>query len=275
MSTLKTINIMHPNGNSNTNIVLSSNGSLVVANSLAVLSNVTVSKSILIGTSTSPDTRAKLFVQDATSSAVISGFQADVARMDIVGFSSTASSYGSWNASEIGLYTNYPLHFLVENGSPIKFSTRVSGTGGGTERMRIDNNGYVTIPNQPMCSVYHTSVTTYTNPTYITFVASYDPLSMYNASTKTITVPKAGRYLITVDLLLSESSAYALDAYLVVNSGAVKRIYSSTGHGYQNAVTSVIKNLSAGDYIYVQPTGTCTIFGDTYCGGGINVTLLG
>jgi Chaperone of endosialidase len=62
---------------------------------------------------------------------------ADTANLQLICFGSAASSYGMWNANDVGLFSTYNINLMANGGSSvIKFAT-----GGATERMRLDAAG--------------------------------------------------------------------------------------------------------------------------------------
>jgi hypothetical protein len=62
---------------------------------------------------------------------------ADVAVCDLVAFGSTATSYGMWLASEVGVFSSQPINIMTTGGTaPIKFAA-----GGNIEGMRLTPAG--------------------------------------------------------------------------------------------------------------------------------------
>lgn len=144
----------------------------------------------------------------------------------------------------------------------------------GTERMRIDASGRVTMPFQPMCYVGHQNLITYAVNGIVQWGAIYDPLTMFNSSNNRITVPVSGRYLVMADLLVNATSAGGSLSVNVRRNGInQRRFYSSSGFSYQSASLAVILNCSANDYIDFQNTEAATIYGGDI--GNATVILLG
>ena len=97
----------------------------------------------------------------------------------------------------------------------IKFST--NGTDGGTERMRISSDGYVTKPNTPAFHVSRQGGDVSAN-NYVTFDhADYNNGSHYNTSDGKFTAPVTGIYFFSAWHFTGGTSAFYLrilgDAY--------------------------------------------------------------
>lgn len=110
--------------------------------------------------------------------------------------------YGSNTATNLGTETNIPLVLLTNN----------------TERMRIDDSGHVTKPSQPAVQAYLN--TTQSNiPTGFTTVQLnaeiYDVNSDFNTSTYTFTAPVTGKYLVTMNLVMTDVDTAFQWIYLV------------------------------------------------------------
>lgn len=143
-----------------------------------------------------------------------------------------------------------------------------------TSRVIIDKLGRVTKPYQPMFWGTHGTTVAYTAGSLIQISSAYDPAGMFTGSpTYRVTVPVAGRYLISADLLLNTGSAGPLSVQIRKNGTAQRRFYSSAGYLYQPAGCSIILSLAANDYIDLWALEAATIFGGDI--GNLTVTLLG
>ena len=187
--------------------------------------------------------------------------RADVStvRIDSVNNSTALELKAAVGAVAVSGRGNYPL--LMETN--------------GIERMRIDSSGRVTMPYQPMCWLTHNSIVSYTQNALIQWTSSYDPLSMFSgAPNYRVTVPVAGRYRITVDLLINSGSTSPMAIYVRQNGSLVRRFYT-TNDGYQTSSISIILNCSANDYIDTisYETGTTSIWGGDI--GNFTVELIG
>ncbi len=141
-------------------------------------------------------------------------------------------------------------------------------------RMKIDGSGRITKPYQPMCWATHNSEVAYTSGQLVRWTASYDPLSMFSgASNYRVTVPVAGRYLVSVDLLLNTGSSGPLAAVLRKNGSAVRRFYTANGYSYSQSGMTLIVNCAANDYLDVIANETANYWGGDI--GNFTVCLIG
>ena len=90
----------------------------------------------------------------------------------------------------------------------IKFST--NGTDGGTERMRISSEGYVTKPNTPAFHVSRTSGDVSQNNYVIFNTVSYNNGSHYNNTDGKFTAPVTGIYFFSAWHYTGSTSAFGL-----------------------------------------------------------------
>lgn len=154
-----------------------------------------------------------------------------------------------------------------------QFSIRAASSGGN--HLTIDGSGRVTMPYQPMCWLTHNSIVSYAQNALIQWTSSYDPLSMFSgAPNYRVTVPVAGRYRITVDLLINSGSTSPMAIYVRRNGSLVRRFYTNND-GYQATSISIILNCSANDYIDTisYESGTTSIWGGDI--GNFTVELIG
>ena len=143
-----------------------------------------------------------------------------------------------------------------------------------TSRVIIDKLGRVTKPYQPMFWGGHQSTVSYTTGQLVQITSLYDPVSMFSGSPNyRVTVPVAGRYMISADLLLNAGSAGPLAVQIRKNGTAQRRFYSSTGYNYQAAGCTIILSLAANDYIDLYVSEAGAIYGGDI--GNFTVVLLG
>ena len=137
---------------------------------------------------------------------------------------------------------------------------------GGSERLRIDSNGAVTKPNNPVFRVNgaHSWVTLNNNASLILPFNNKltDAGSYYDTSNYRFTAPVAGKYYINVSLYWKATSA-ATSNYITLefqkngsanSSGIDYGIYGTANDstGSQYLTTDSIQELSASDYVDIK-----------------------
>ena len=100
---------------------------------------------------------------------------------------------GGANRGGIGYMPNNG-EVIFNNQNPINFATGATNLG-GTTRLRIDNNGIVTMPNQPAFRAYLSGGPQGINGTVPFDQIDYNIGSNYNNSNYRFTAPVAGRYV--------------------------------------------------------------------------------
>jgi hypothetical protein len=165
---------------------------------------------------------------------------------------------------------------VASDAGAMSFST--GGTSGavtgGTERMRIDSSGRVTIPYQPS---FHVRVNngSYLTTSPIPFSNSvFDVGSNFNTSTYRFTAPIAGKYYFVLNMyLVCDNGEDAYPRFRVNGSNRQYSYFFNNGAGGAiDNTTSVnaIFNLSVSDYVDVTFNG-----GGTYYGGNQETNFYG
>ena len=130
------------------------------------------------------------------------------------------------------------------NGTPIAFQIS------GTERMRIDAAGRVTMPYQPAFYARRTAGSV-TGPATVVFNdAQLNVGGHYNAGTGTFTVPIAGVYEFHVSLL-TNGGATRCQSDIQVNGLGRTILEQSAGYGYQQGSMTLMLSLAANDFVTV------------------------
>jgi len=133
----------------------------------------------------------------------------------------------------------------------------------GTERLRIDAAGRVTMPSQPAFGAYSTAVLGGgASGVFAVFNTVYlNRGSSYNASNGRFTAPVTGVYQINFQGIMTNSTGGAPPytptyAEFWVNgvqvAGAAPYIQSATGQSYDNLSASVVVPMNAGDFVNIR-----------------------
>ena len=183
--------------------------------------------------------------------------------------SGTYNAHLLWNAGGanrggIGYMPNNG-EVIFNNQNPINFATGATHLG-GTTRLRIDNNGIITMPSQPSFAAYK-AANSYTQSGVIVFDATKHNIGgHYSTSTGRFTAPVAGRYQFTFwSIVLGQySSAY----YSIRKNGSAGRgMYvhlTQTHNGWDNTCTTWILDLNANDYVDLNSNSSINWHGNDW-----------
>lgn len=126
----------------------------------------------------------------------------------------------------------------------------ISFAAGDNERMRIDSNGYITTPSNPMFRAYCNQNNSSSTQGIIPFNnTSFNVSSSFNTSTYTFTAPVAGKYLFAASVYVQNNTAGYANVSLRVNGS--NHFYAETD-GSAFIITlcaTTIISLSAGDTV--------------------------
>ena len=137
----------------------------------------------------------------------------------------------------------------------------------GSERMRIDTAGRVTMPHQPAFYAY---------PSVGNWVNSINVLAFgtggfwdanYNPSLYRFTAPVTGKYLLSSGILISGVGSHTwlrINGNLITNFGHTG---ASNANEYNYQTASVVYSLSAGDFVDVWQQAAYTSGSGIYMGG--------
>ena len=218
------------------NIAIDSNTTLNIGYNDSTKAVITSAGNVGIGTS-SP--AAKLHVAGGTGSTI----------------RNTASAGSSWFVgSNVDAYI---LH--NESNTPMVLTTN------GTERMRIDSAGRVTMPYQPAFTAYssistlHTTVGAFPLQNTVINVGNH-----YNTSTYNFTAPIAGTYKFTISALVASGGHLTLlrnGSYVAGGSGGASGIHQ-VGASYTQVCKEFILTLAASDNIALYQENTNAVYRD-------------
>jgi len=133
---------------------------------------------------------------------------------------------------------------------------------GGTEALRIDSSGRVTMPYQPIASLSDSRTNSITNAV-LTSSNFYDTVGLnqgnhFNASTGRFTCPVAGVYRIYFRC----SGTNAINVRLRHNGGVVNEAYANTSN--TSVSSEVVIRCNADDYLDIQAASLYTVGGSQH-----------
>ena len=161
-------------------------------------------------------------------------------------------------------------------GGDLIFSTNNnSASNNQTEGMRINRDGYVTTPNQPMFGMYSTANSGMAAANSdIILNAGYNGGNHVNTSTGVFTVPVAGRYMFSAYAIKHNQNGVVARLRIVQNGSTVAEARMDESGNYTQACAVVILNLAANDAIkFTNGDNTQFYMGGTY--GRVNGHFLG
>ena len=140
----------------------------------------------------------------------------------------------------------------------------------GTEQLRIDSAGRVTMPYQAGFNAYAPAASTPASANIVYGSTFHNIGNHYNTSTGVFTAPIAGRYLFTASCLFSYSSGGYHRLNFKIN-GSVYNTYGETlenqaGPSYSSATISNIFTLNANDTVQMQNGSIVPTYGSTSYG---------
>ena len=145
---------------------------------------------------------------------------------------------------DVGMWSDGDAFVWMRESANMRFATA------GTERMRIDTAGRVTMPYQPAFYARRTAGSV-TGPATVVFNdAQLNVGGHYNAGTGTFTVPIAGVYEFHVSLL-TNGGATRCQSDIQVNGLGRTILEQSAGYGYQQGSMTLMLSLAANDFVTV------------------------
>ena len=178
---------------------------------------------------------------------------------------------GGANRGGIGYMPNNG-EVIFNNQNPINFATGATNLG-GTTRLRIDNNGYVTTPSQPSFRITKTGGPFNTGGgTVVWNNVIHNTGSHYNTSNGRFTAPVAGTYIFHYYSIYQYNSSDDLwDFKLNGSTFAGSRMHYTHGgvsSNWDNITNTQIIELNANDYVEVYASDQTLHGGDWthFCG---------
>ena len=225
------------------------------------------SEHVGIGT-TSPD--GTLHIHSASAGSVTANTEADELVVENSGNGGVSILTPDSNRSAIFLgHASDNLKLQIRHDGATSLGQIISddaltfNVGDGTERMRIDANGHITMPTQPAFSAKVSSqMNNFSNNTDVAIEFDseiFDQNDDYNTTNYTFTAPVTGKYQLNVSLLVMNLDSAA--PYYQTKLTTSNRIYYHTfdpdfgqDNVYYNLDVCVLADMDAGD------TATVAIF---------------
>jgi hypothetical protein len=174
-------------------------------------------------------------------------------------------------------------HILLDRGGAHKWQITSGLTNAlqfhnytaGSESMRIDASGRVTIPNQPSFAASRNSGHL-SSGTFIYNDVKHNIGSHYNSSNGRFTAPVTGRYFIGSMLMTMNDVTYNNTSYIIAKNGTMfQRAYNSSGGSFHHQFQwSGIVSLNANDYVTIIYSNA-TMYGDSSAYSWFSGHLLG
>ena len=156
------------------------------------------------------------------------------------------------------------------NGDNIKFGIS------GTERMRIDSAGRVTMPYQPAFAAGFSTAQNLSSGQLCVFdTAALNIGSHYSTSTGRFTAPIAGTYQFQYSNNITRISGSWSGFTFRKNGSNYRRAYDDTSANWANISLSFIVYLNANDYIDIANADTSSCGHDGYFYGSFTGHLIG
>ena len=190
--------------------------------------------------------------------------------------SGTYNAHLLWNAGGanrggIGYMPNNG-EVIFNNQNPINFATGATNLG-GTTRLRIDNNGYVTTPSQPSFRATKSGSSFNTGGGIVVFDQNqHNTGSNYNTSNGRFTAPIAGTYIFHYYSIYTGNTGNDLwDFRKNGSTFAGSRMHmtnTTVGGSWDNVTNTQIHTLSANDYVEIYASDQGLHGGDWchFCG---------